>query len=410
MIGVLKYIRGYVLIKVWGFAPERFLNLCSNKNILLWDIKKEDDIYYMYISLAGFRKLKGITRKTRTRVAILKRFGLPFLIPKIFARKVFIVGLFAACFFWFWSSLYIWEIRLEGNLAITEDVFLDFLDERGIRVGVRSGGVDIEQLEKDIRKEFPEITWTSAKLSGTSLIIAVKESDAVLSPMREQIFSDLYADKEGVVVSMIVRSGVPQVKIGDNVEMGTLLVSGSVPVYNEDATVRKYQYTRADADIYIERIENVYETLPFDYIKKVYTGREKKKYYVECSGKELIFGGGAGFLNYDIVVSKKEVSLLKGLTLPVTFGTYLYREYQNVECSYTLEEAENLLKEKYSAILADLEEKGVQIIEKNVKIDTSSGVWILQGELRVKEKIGYEVPIEEKVPESIPDVGTIESE
>ena len=306
--------------------------------------------------------------------------------------------------------MYVWEIRLEGNLAITEDVFLEFLDEKGIRVGVKSSGVDIEQLEKDIRKEFPEITWTSAKLSGTSLIISIKESDAILSPMQEHTFSDLYADKEGVVVSMIVRSGVPQVKIGDVVEMGTLLVSGSVPVYNEDATIRKYQYTRADADIYIERIENVYETLPFDYIKKVYTGREKKKYYLECSGKELILGGEAGFLNYDIVVSKKEVSLLKGLTLPVTFGTYLYREYQNVECSYTLEEAENLLKEKYSAILADLEEKGVQIIEKNVKIDTSSGVWILQGELRVKEKVGYEVPIDGQIPEYIPEAGTIEAE
>ncbi len=44
MIGILKFIRGYVQIKVWGFAPERFLNLCSNKNILLWDIRREGDI------------------------------------------------------------------------------------------------------------------------------------------------------------------------------------------------------------------------------------------------------------------------------------------------------------------------------------------------------------------------------
>lgn len=410
MIGILKYIRGYVRIKVWGFAPERFLNLCSNKNILLWDIKRDGDTYYMCISLSGFRRLRPIARKTRTRVVILQRYGLPFLIPKVFARKVFIAGLLAACFFWFWSSLYVWEIELEGNLAITEDMFFSFLEEKDIRVGMKSSQVDIEQLEKDIRREFEEITWTSARLSGTSLIISIKENDAILAPMQEQVVSDLYAEKDGTIVSMIVRSGVPQVRIGDTVEMGTLLVSGKVPVYNEDATVRHYQYTRSDADIYVERIQDVYEVLPFDYIKKVYTGREKKKYYMELGGREFVLGRDVGFLNYDIIVSSKEISPLEGLTLPVSFGTYVYREYQNVECSYSLSEAEDLLKEKYSAFLTGLEEKGVQIIEKNVKIDTGSGIWILQGELTVREKIGAEVPFAEETEVVPEEETTTESE
>ena len=33
MVGVLQFLKGYVRIKVWGVSPERFLNLCSNKNI-----------------------------------------------------------------------------------------------------------------------------------------------------------------------------------------------------------------------------------------------------------------------------------------------------------------------------------------------------------------------------------------
>ena len=73
MINLLKFLRGYVRIRVWGFAPERFMNLCSSRNILLWDITKEKDVYEMCISLGGFRKLKGIARTTRTRVVILKR-------------------------------------------------------------------------------------------------------------------------------------------------------------------------------------------------------------------------------------------------------------------------------------------------------------------------------------------------
>lgn len=395
MIGILKFLRGYVQIKVWGFAPERFLNLCSNKGILLWDIKKEDDIFYMNISLSGFKKLRTIARKTRVRVVILKRCGLPFLLPQILKKKVFIIGLLLACFFWYWSSMHVWEISVEGNTAITDEMFSDFLNKQGVYIGIRSNQIDIESLEKEIRKTFSEITWTSAKLSGTELIISVKENDAILSPMQEVTTVDLYAEKEGVIVDMIVRSGVPQVKIGDVVETGTLLVSGSVPVYNEDGTIRGYQYTHADADIYVQRTETVNMQLPFRYINKVYTGREVTQYYLKFGDKEVNFGKDNPFLNFDTIKEYNRVSLLKGMNLPIHYGSYTYREYQNTDSLYTPEEAEQIFSEKYSAFLADLEEKGVQIIEKNVKIDTVGSMWILQGSLKVKEKIGNEVLIEE---------------
>ena len=395
MIGILKFLRGYVQIKVWGFAPERFLNLCSNKEILLWDIKKENDIFYMNISLSGFKKLRNIARKTRVRVVILKRCGLPFLLPQILKKKVFIAGLLFACFFWYWSSLHVWEISVEGNRTITDDMFSDFLDTQDVYIGIMSNKIDIESLEKEIRKTFSEITWTSVKLSGTELMIFVKENDAILSPIQEASAVDLYAEKDGIIVDMIVRSGVPQVKIGDCIEPGTLMVSGSIPVYNDDGTIRGYQYTHADADIYVQRTENITIQLPFRYINKVYTGREATQYYLKLGEKLVKFGKDNPFLCSDTFMEYNRVSLLKGLDLPIHYGVYTYREYQNTDSVYTTEEAEKIFSEKYSVFLADLEEKGVQIIEKNVKIDTVGEMWILQGSLKVKEKIGNEVLIEE---------------
>lgn len=391
MIGILKYIKGYVRIKIWGFAPERFLNLCSNKNILLWNIVKEQDVYYMNISLSGFKCLRSIARKTKTRVVILKRYGLPFLLPKIFSRKIFCLGLIAAVFFWFYTSFFVWEITIEGNQAITDDIFMDFLAEQGIGIGVKSNKVDIEQLEKDIRREFDEITWTSAKFSGTNLIIAVKENDAVLSPVREDIISDLYADLDGTIISMIVRSGVPNVKIGDTVEMGTLMISGNVPVYNDDATIRNFQYTRADADIIVERIRDVYITLPYDYIKKVYTGREKKQYSIHIAGRDFYIGQQADYTYFDEICSENEISFMKGFTLPFSMSTHTYREYQNTECLYSLQEAEELLKQEYEKLLEELSNKGVIIMDENVLMNTSQGNWILSGELKVREKTGSEI-------------------
>ena len=61
----IKRLQGYVKIRVWGFAPQRFINLCSNKGVLLWNIEKQDDIYTMCVSLKAFYQLRPIARKTK---------------------------------------------------------------------------------------------------------------------------------------------------------------------------------------------------------------------------------------------------------------------------------------------------------------------------------------------------------
>lgn len=401
MIDFLKYLRGYLRIKVWGFSPERFMNLCSNKEILLWNIVREEGVYYMCISLKSFYKLRPIARKTGTRVAVIQRYGLPFFTPVLWKRKIFLLGLVLALFFWMGSSLFIWNIEIHGNYEITTDVFETFLEENNVSIGMRREALDIEALEKEIRKAFPQITWTSAKLNGTKLSIEVKENDA---PIISQVASkeegmDLIAEYGGTIVSMIVRSGVPMVGIGDVVEKDAVLVDGKIPVYNEDATVREYQYVHGDADIILEHTRSFRETLPFDYVERQYTGRIKKKYYLRLGDFELKMPESKPFLIYDTVISRYQPLFFEKLSIPIFGGCYEHREYQNVEYEYTLEQAEKLLNEKLISFLTTLEEKGVQIIEKNVKIDTNGGQWVISGDFTVQEPVG------KSVPTIIPDTG-----
>lgn len=395
MIELLKCAKGYLRIKVWGFSPERFMNLCGNKEILLWDITKEGDAYYMCISLQGFYRLRPIVRKTGTRVVILQRYGLPFFIPVLYKRKIFILGCMLTIAFWYISSLFIWDIRLSGNYQITEDVFMTFLKEYQVDIGMSKSALDIEEMEKEIRKRFPEITWTSAKLSGTKLLIEVKENDApIISAITEQAQgTDLVADFEGKIVSMIVRNGVPKVAIGDEVTKGMVLVEGSVPIFNEDSTVREYHYVDADADIVLEHVRQFQARLPFDYVSKEYTGRCEKSYYFRIGKQEFRFGENEPYLVFDSVIRESRPAVFEKLSIPVYFGSYTHREYQNTEHEYSLDMAESILNEKLSTFLASLTEKGVQIIEKNVKIDTNSGTWVIRGDFLVQESVGVDVSI-----------------
>lgn len=399
MVEFLKYVRGYLRIRVSGFSPERFMNLCSNKGILLWKIEREGDVYYMNIHLDGFRALRPIVRKTGTKVAVLERCGLPFFLPKLFRRKAFIGGLMLAVAFWMISSLFIWDIQTAGNYRITDDVFNTFLREQQVTVGMKKSGLDIGALEKEIRRTFPEITWASARLSGTKLLIEIKENDApiITQQAAAEMGSELVTDYDGTIVAIIVRSGVPMVKVGDAVAKGDVLVAGNVPVYNEDATVREYLYVDADADIWLEHAMSFSARLPFDYIQKEYTGRTKKRFYLRIGNHEWKMPQERPFLVYDSLIRESRPLVFEKLSIPVYQGSYTYREYKNVEHEYTLEQAETLLSEKLRTFLASLEEKGVQIIEKDVKIDTNGGSWVISGQFTVRETVGRSVLIEKSV-------------
>lgn len=396
MVKVLKYLRGYVRIKVWGFSPERFLNLCSNHEILLWDISREENIYYMSISLKSFYKLSSICRKTGTRVVILQRYGLPFLIPKIAHRKVFVTGCILAILFWMITSRFIWDIQLSGNYTITEDVFRVFLQQNNIHVGMLQKELDIESLEKEIRKTFPQVTWTSAKRSGTRLFIAIKENDApILETFQEQKKeSDITARFQGRILSIVVRKGVPKVKKGDLVEPGSMLVAGSIPVYNEDQTVREYQYVDADADIIMEHTRFCRITLPTSYVLKTYTGRSSRQTFLQVGEKRIGKRDKKPFLSYDTVEKTSRPLVFEKLSIPIFYTTSCNREYLNMEHLYTRKQAEEKLSDQMDLFLYRLHEKGVQIIEKNVKIDGNGKVWTLQGEFLVHESAGVNTEIQ----------------
>ena len=119
---------------------------------------------------------------------------------------------------------------------------------------MKKNELQIEELEKALREKYDVITWTSVQLKGTTLLISIKENEMPVYEQNDQTDTekgtDLIAARSGTVSYIITRSGVPQVALGDTVEKGDVLVSGAVPVYNEDTTVRKYQFTESDADIF----------------------------------------------------------------------------------------------------------------------------------------------------------------
>ena len=225
--------------------------------------------------------------------------------------------------------------------------------------------LDIEALEKDIRIAFPEIIWSSGKIDGTSFLLEVREGNGLDVTVTEEVNEqyDLVAPIDGEIESIIVRSGVPLVKQGDIVTKDMVLVEGKVPINNDDGTLQG------------------------KYVEKSYTGRNKVVPYVRFGEAELHFKKEPSYLVYDTVIQENTHQLFKDLKIPVLWGTYTHREYLNMESLYTEKEATELLQEKFLQFLDTLSEKGVQIIQKDVKIVKDNDVWTATGEIIVAEPV-----------------------
>ena len=88
--------------------------------------------------------------------------------------------------------------------------------------------INCSEVAAAVRKNFPEITWVSARIEGTRLILNIQEGIIPQKTNSNTSPCNLLADKDGVITDMIVRRGIPVKKPGDSCKKGELLVSGEL--------------------------------------------------------------------------------------------------------------------------------------------------------------------------------------
>lgn len=420
LLRLIKYFRGYVEVALWGYAPERFLNLCSNHDILIWDLRQEGEVYYFHISVEGFRCLKPLLKKSGTHVKISKKNGIPFFLFRYRRRKVLFFSIFVCMMILYTLSRFIWKIDINGNDSVTDDSMLQFLEEKNSSYGTHISDIDCTKLEEEIRSSFKSIIWTSVKREGTTLTIDVQENLVVASqPLnaklpkelkeQEQKGYDLLALHDGTIESIYVRKGTPLVEQGDLVKKGDVLVSGALPIYDDSGTLTSYQYCTADADIKL-RTEYAYQdSFAAKHTERVYSGRSEHRYgfglgdfYIQLPWKKT------GFSTYTVLDTRAQVRLCDSFYLPVYFVRRTYEEYGQEQSVYTKKEAKEHAAENLTEFLEKLTQKGVLILEKHVMIRTEKNKYTVSGKITVLENT-FRYAANGQVADTV-DEGNVENE
>ena len=399
----IRWLQGYIRLCVAGYSPERFLNMCCFHNLFIWGLEPTEKGYEMYMSISDFRKLKPIIRKTHTKVTLEGRYGFPFFLARYRKRKLFFAGLFLCAVLLRAYSLFIWDIHFEGNERYPDTTLAEFLESEGVAPAMLRSRVDCPGIVKAIRKEYNDIVWVSASIDGSRLKIQVKENEdtfpekdaSVVPDGGEEKPVDLIASADGVVTKIVTRSGVPQVHVGDTVKKGDILVLGRVEVVNDSQEVVSYQYHRSDADVFADTQMEYTDTLPLAYQEKVYDGKKKYQPFIRLADWTVSVGSIKNkYEHSERVTEETQIRLGENFYLPLFYGMKSVKSYSLVERTYSEEEARRLLSLDFKRFCEDLEEKGVQIRENNVKIHLCEDSASASGTVYLNERITEEADTE----------------
>ena len=388
---ILNHILGYVKIKVESVFIERFINICISKRIFIWDIQREkSSIMYANIGIKDFKRLKNVAKKTKSKVSIEGKYGIPFLLHRYRKRKNFFILCSIILISLVVMSRFVWNIEIEGLQTISEEEFMQELNDYGLKIGTRKSLIDSNSIINKMRLTRDDISWMGIDIKGTNIIIKIKEKEKAPIVINKSDYCNIVSNKTGLITKINVQDGTKAVEIGDMVKEGDVLVLGLL----EGKFSGETRYVHAIADVEAKVWYSKKEKFYYNQDIRKETGQIENKYSIKFNNFKINFTKTLSkFQNYDTICKSKKILLFPNFYLPIEIVKKTNIEYKKISKTFTEEELIEIATEKLEIeIEAEIENKD-NIINKQINVDKQEEYVEVEIIYEVIEKIG----IEEKI-------------
>ena len=351
-IGILiRLILGYVRIEVEGYYIERFINICQNRNVLIWNLKREKGVkLYTNVGINDFKRLRHIAKKTNCKIKIKKRRGIPFFINKYKKRKIFVIFLILIALLIYISSKYIWnvDIIVEDNLVV-ENIEND-LSDLGIKRGVKISNLELESIINEIRLKRNDISWIGIDIKGTNAIIKIVKTDEKPEILDNSQYCNIIAKKDGIIQNIVAQNGTAIVKTGDEVHKGDILIAG----YMEGKyTEKRYVHSLGEVKARVFYTENKKIQLRQETLSD--TGKNENKIQIKFKNFQINFYKTLSkFKIYDTIYTERKLKIFSNFYLPISIIKITNKEQIKEEKNYSIEDAINIGKKE---LMKNIEDK-----------------------------------------------------
>lgn len=360
MLFIIRYLFGFFRIVVSG-PYENFLNLLSKRGITMWGTKKCENFFEISVPRSQVDIVKKSAVKSSVHIESISERGLIAIMKRNKDKLSLFAGIGAFFLMIHVLSMYVWVINVSGNVSVPSDEIISAAFEVGLREGTWKKNFPASCVEQELMCKFQDVSWMSVNIQGCVANVVVKERTAFEKLVPDEEDSHIVAKIDGEIAEMQVELGTPEVKVGDRVTKGALLVSGMYGDEGSDIAHTCHATAKIMANTFHEFHASVdmYQEKSRDFGKKIAV-KKLRLFGIDIPLTPTV-------LPEDIerysLQSNDKVAQICNVKLPFSLHTDLWKEQEkNIEL-ISEQEAYRMLNEKIEEF-ENTELRNIQIIYK----------------------------------------------
>ncbi len=360
---LFSYVMGYLGVTIEGYYIERFINMCRNRKIAIWHLKRKKDVQLDFrVGIHDFKEICKIAKKTKCKLRIKSKKGVPFLLHRYKKRKMFFFLLMIIIFLILLSSNFVWNVDIrEENGEILENIAKD-VEEAGLRIGDWKTKVDTKEIINKIRLQRKDIAWMGIELKGTNAIVKIVKADEKPEIVDDEEYCSIISDKVGVITKMNAQTGTANVKVGDTVNVGETLINGWM-----EGKYTGIRYVHAKGEIEAKVWHTKYKNIPYHATERSETGNVESQYAIKFNNFKInLHKGVSKFEIYDTIETENKMKLFSDFYLPISIIKTTNKQIEERQKTYEKEEAKNVGVEQLQEELDKEIEDKESIVGQNI--------------------------------------------
>lgn len=370
---LVRYLRGYISLKVEGGYLENFLNSLSKNGIVFWKIEPQDGTYIILRILYRDGKIvEKLAKKCQCEVYIINEHGATKIKKQIKKRLALCISLVCVMVLLMISSLFVWEIEVIGNENVTTGEILRALEDKGVYIGSFWLNYKNELIRNEMLLEISELSWLTVNVNFSKATVIVRERLETPTIIEDNKQADIIASKDGIIFKMDVLEGRSMVTRGTYVLSGDLLISGYIDSEIEGTAVyHVYSQGTVTAYTYYE-ISAVSQDI--SYVKE-YTGEENTNFAIIIGKNRINLNNNASneMLKCDKIIEEYPLSIEGAFSMPISLVKETYKEYNLVISEKDLSEIVASLEETlYANLKQKLGDDG-EILSSSTVVTNANG-------------------------------------
>lgn len=344
------------------------------------------------VQAAEYRSLCKIARRLGLKMRIEKKHGIYFTLKRHRDKIGFAAGAIFAAAVVLFLNLFVWEINISGNKAVSSEEIMATLANSGLKTGTLRTSHDARKIEWNIMNDNKEIAWATVNIQGCCVNVVVSETRREA----EMKYDDdkpvnIIAAKYGVIRRMDVFDGQGVVKVGDAVMKGDLLVSATFEDRHGKLTLK-----HSRARVMAETDYEITVEFPLEQVIETTGGVKKSVKGIEIMGLSIPLGSSRGCEGLPSEKEEKELYFL-WIRLPIKEFCTKYFTVKRNTITYTAEQAKGgafqLLEQKEAEEMNEME-----IISRTVQEKIADGKYIITATYDCIMNIAQEQDILSDVP------------